>query len=334
MAAVPVIDISPYGGSEADKRALAQAVDQACRDIGFLVISGHGVSEELIARLNDVTWAFFDLAEAAKRKYLPPSPTVFRGFSPMKAAALGYSLDDQEALPDLRELFTINRIDIDPDDPYYSAPEAGTLFAPNIWPAEIDGFRETWEAYYRAMEDLARRIMRIFALALGLDEPWFDRTIDKHFTNLCASFYPAQETPPAPGQLRGGAHTDFGSVTIVLADGSIPGGLEVQTHAGDWERVEIPPGAFAVNLGDLMAQWTNDRWVSTMHRVGNPPPEVAAESPRLSFLFFHQPNYDALIECIPTCQGPDAPPKYAPITSGEHLFAKLSKMMVPEEASE
>src|SRR5262249_40240012 len=157
--------------------------------------------------------------------------------------------------------------------------------------------------------------MRAFALALELPEHFFDDKIDKHFSNLVAYHYPPLDVPPLPGQLRGGAHTDFGSLTLLYAWPSVAG---LQVFDGrDWRDVPAVPDTFVVNLGDLMAQWTNDRWVSTLHRVVNPSgPEQNVS--RMSIAFFHQPNFDALIECLDH----KAAPKYQPTTSGEHLRQK------------
>ena len=173
------------------------------------------------------------------------------------------------------------------------------------------------------MEELAGLLMRLCALGLGLDEHWFDDKIDKHMTNLVLSNYPDQAEEVPQGQLRAGAHTDYGSLTILKAEDK-PGGLEVRTADGRWEAVPIVPDAFIINLGDLMAYWTNDEWVSTMHRVVNPPRDKAVGSRRQSLIFFHQPNYDARIECIPTCTA--EAPKYPVTTAFEHLQSKLAKM--------
>jgi isopenicillin N synthase-like dioxygenase len=166
--------------------------------------------------------------------------------------------------------------------------------------------------------------MRLFAMALDLDEFWFDDKIDKHMTNFVVSNYPDQPHELPEGQLRAGAHTDYGSLTIIKAEDK-PGGLEVLDSEGRWRPVPMVPGTFVVNLGDLMARWTNDHWVSTMHRVVNPPRDKAIGSRRQSLIFFHQPNYDAIIECLPSCLD-NGRAKYAPITSGEHLLMKMQKM--------
>ena len=146
---------------------------------------------------------------------------------------------------------------------------------------------------------------------------------EQHTTNLVANFYPPQPEAPLPGQLRRGAHTDYGSLSI-LYQTHAHGGLQVQLGDGSWLDVPYVENSFVINLGDLLAVWTNDRWVSTMHRVVNPPRDVAGDS-RLSTVFFHQPNFDAAIECIPTCCSPDNPPQHGSTTAGEWILAKLQK---------
>ena len=322
---VPVIDISGYfGGSASDKQRIAQEIGEACRTIGFLLITGHGVPDELIHRTEATGRAFFDLPLEVKKRFGTPDPNIYRGYYAVETNAVAYSRDDRAAAPDYRELFSINRVTIDPDDPYYTSPLGKRIFAPNIWPEGILGLREAWTEYYHAMDNLATNLMRLFALALDLNETWFDDKVDKHMTNFVVGNYPDQPHELPDGQLRAGAHTDYGSMTIIKAEDK-PGGLEVLDAQGQWRPVPIVPGTLVVNLGDLMAQWTNDRWVSTMHRVVNPPRDKSMTSRRQSLIFFHQPNYDALIECLPTCLD-NGRAKYAPTTSGEHLLMKMQKM--------
>ena len=166
--------------------------------------------------------------------------------------------------------------------------------------------------------------MRLFALALKLDEHYFDNTIDKNISMMRVLRYPKQTTAPLPGQLRAGAHSDYGSMTILrkeLSDGS----LQVKNKAGEWVTVPVKEGSFIVNIGDLMQQWTNDTWISTVHRVVNPPFDSEENKDRMSIVFFHQPNYDASVECLPGCETPGNPAKYDPISSGDHLRSKFIK---------
>ena len=304
---VPVIDLQPYL-SGTGKTAVVRQVADACARIGFLVVSGHGVPEAVIEDMLAASRAFFALPVEQKLQACPPDPSVFRGYSPMADRSLGQSMG-VEAAPDLREGFVVGG--------------TSPLTQDNIWPDDsvAKGFGEACENYYRRLDALAGSLMRIFALALGLPEAFFDRKVDQQFSDLVAYHYPPMAAEPRPGQLRGSPHTDFGSLSLVYGDPSAKG-LQVWTGQ-DWEDIPAVPGAFVVNLGDLMAQWTNDRWVSTLHRVVNPTGADWNRS-RYSLVFFHQPNDDVLIESLD--RGNAA--KYLPVTSGEHLRRKLEAMKI------
>jgi|DeeseametaMP0747_FD_contig_81_517225_length_5076_multi_3_in_0_out_0_4 isopenicillin N synthase-like dioxygenase len=323
---VPVIDISAaISGSEADKQAVAEKVGAAARSIGFLVVSGHGVSEDVIAAASEASRRFFDLTAERKAAYRSGDPMIYRGYFGMETGNLASTIGDQTAKPDHREYFTFGRFDIDEGDPYYQSETAHRIFHDNIWPdADVPEFKPALMAYYKEMERLGDLLMELCARALNLPSDWFVDKYNKHITNMVVSNYPDQPEALEEGQLRAGAHTDYGGLTLLRTEDK-PGGLEVRTNAGQWVPVPIVPGAYIVNLGDLMAQWTNDEWVSTMHRVVNPPREHGVGSRRQSLVFFHQPNYDAPIECIPTCASSNAP-KYAPTTSIEHLEMKMNQM--------
>ncbi|MBK4735376.1 isopenicillin N synthase family dioxygenase [Noviherbaspirillum pedocola] len=315
---VPVIDISAFSaGTAEEKQHIARQVDQACRDIGFLVISGHGVSPERIADMRRVSRAFFDLPHAEKARVARPAPDVTRGYIGMEEESVGRLRDANAKAGDLNESLMIGPVDL-PPAAYAFAPEAGKHFAPNLWPEQPAELREVWSAYYREMGKLAQTLMRIFALGLGLEETFFDDKIDRHISRLRVRNYPAQIAQPVPGQIRAGAHSDYGSLTILAAEDR-PGGLQVCNAEGVWVDVPIVPDCYIINIGDLMARWTNDTWVSTLHRVVNPPAGSGEDSRRQSLVFFHNPNYDAEISCIPTCRAEGEVPRYQPITSGEYL---------------
>lgn len=328
---IPVIDVSPFlNGSDAERRALARQVDAACSDLGFLLVSGHGVPESLVDDMRRVSMTFFARPQDEKIRYRMP-PDRYRGFISFGNEALAYSLDE-ETPPDLKESFSIGPVDA-PDDAYHRAATPANFFAPNMWPDGMPDFEATWTDYYRRMEGLATTLMRLFAMALGMDEHYFDDKVDRHITNFSVLHYPPQLEPPKPGQLRAGAHSDYGSLTIVKPDAA-EGGLQVQTRDGGWLDVPHVPEAFVVNLGDLMAEWTNDRWVSTLHRVVNPSRSAGEAARRISMTFFHQPNYDAVIECLPSCADAERPPRYGSITSGEHVWMKINKHRRPELGAE
>jgi isopenicillin N synthase-like dioxygenase len=328
--AIPVVDIEPYrAGDPAGARAVADAVAAACEGTGFLLIAGHGVPEALVRRVFDVSAAFFDRPLAEKLALRSDDAGIPRGYSALGSKSLGrtYGLD---APPDLREQFFIGPLD-DWAGHFRAYPGAARVYAPNVWPQRPAGFREVFTAYYRAQERLAGELMRIFALALGLPETWFDRAIDRHFSTCPTNLYPEPPGDPLPGQLRAGPHTDFGSLTI-LAVNDAPGGLQVLFPDGAWHDVRPAPGQFVVNLGDMMGRWTNDRWKSTVHRVVNPPRAQAAASRRQTVGFFLHPNYDAPVACLPTCTDADHPPRHAPILAGEHMLAKLERRQARPDA--
>lgn len=314
-ADLPLVDLS-----SSDTAAVAALIDRACRETGFLVVVGHGVPGEVVREAFEAGFAFFDAPQALKDSAIPPDRRV-RGYTPLGGQRLAASLQ-RETPPDLFERFRMGPFDV-PDEPYFQARAQG-WFAPNVWPGEMPGLRQALEAYYRAMARLASDLMGLFAQALGLPAGTFAPTIDRAISSLCLNHYPALQHAPEPGQLRAGEHTDYGSLTIV-APSDAPGRLQILARDGRWVEVDPPPGQFVVNIGDLMARWTNDRWVSTLHRVGLPDDAQAAAARRLSRVFFHQPNDDARIECLPTCLPAGASPRYAPITSGEHLRLKIDR---------
>jgi isopenicillin N synthase-like dioxygenase len=315
---VPVIDIAPFAaGSPAERREVARRVDEACSEIGFLVIGGHGVPSALIAEVASVSRAFFDLPLEEKMRVLRPAPDVTRGYIPLEGESVARSQGDAAAPGDLNESLMIGPVDVVEDD-YHFGPAAGKHFHPNLWPQRPSGLRQAYTEYYRCMGALAATLMQLFALGLDLEEDFFEDKIDRHISRLRVRNYPAPEQLPKPGQLRVGPHADYGSLTILRTE-DVPGGLQVKNTAGNWVDVPILPNSFVVNIGELMARWTNERWRATLHRVVNPPAAVAALSRRQSLVFFHNPNYDAEIACLPSCRDERRPARYPPTTSGEHL---------------
>jgi isopenicillin N synthase-like dioxygenase len=194
------------------------------------------------------------------------------------------------------------------------------FFKSNTWPARPVGFAEAFERYYRAMEALSLHILQLFAHALGLDDHYFDDKVDRHTSTMRAIYYPPQEEIPEAGQLRAGEHADYGTLTILKGE-DVPGGLQVKVRGGGWIDVHPRSDAFVCNIGDLMKRWTNDKWVSNLHRVVNPPPEDM-HTGRLSIPFFHNPNADAEIRCIRAFYGKDEAEKYPPVKFGEFYLSK------------
>lgn len=321
---VPVIDLSDaLSGDNAARQAAATLIGATCESSGFFVITGHGVPSEVIRGMLAATKRFFALPRAQKMQVLSEqNDPLMRGYGRdgnVAAAAPGKD-PTLRMKPDLAETYTISRLGEAEGTRNMSADVASLVGYPNKWP-ELENFQSPWLAYYQAMTDLAAEIMRLFALALDLEENWFNDKIDRHMTNLTANYYPAQPEPPEPGQLRKGEHSDWGSLTILSRE-EAPGGLQVRMPTEEWLDVPDVPNAFVINIGDLMSVWTNNRWVSTRHRVINPPRHQSHRA-RYSLAFFHQPNFDTLIECLPGCASKTNPPTWLPVRSGDYILEKF-----------
>jgi isopenicillin N synthase-like dioxygenase len=319
MDAVPLIDLgAAREGGRAEREKVAAQIDRACREIGFFAIARHGVPDCVIGDLRGHALEFFALSAAEKLRARHPIAGTNRGYHPVGGEALSRA-NDAAAPPDLKEFFHVGPVDIGAE-PYYTSAEGRQHFTANIWPDRPAGFAASAAAYYRAMEQLIASLMRLAALGLGIDEPFFDDRIHRSIGTMRLNYYPAQAAPPAPGQLRASAHTDYGGFTILSGE-DVPGELEVMTRRGRWIPVATTADRFVVNIGDLLMRWTNDRWLSNMHRVVNPPRGDAPSRPRLSIAFFNHPNYDVLIECLPI----EGAPKHAPVRSGEYRDMKYTK---------
>ena len=320
--AVPTIDVGPFLDGDARARnATAAQVAETCERTGFLIISGHRFPADLFAKATRELFAFFDLPAQTKNRWHPTGPSKQRGYHGFATRGLAYTLG-QQTPPDLRETVFLGPVD-DHLSHYADLPEAATSYAPNLIPTEPAGLDATLVRLYREYETLARVMLRVFAAALRLPEGFFNGTLARHFSILSCHHYPALTEAPLPGQLRTGAHTDYGAMTILGATDA-EGGLEVRLPDGSWTGISPRQGEFVVNLGDMMARWTNERWMSTLHRVVNPPLGMA-QSRRLSIGMFVHPNYDQRIECVPTCLKPGETPRYPVITAGEHIKRKIER---------
>jgi isopenicillin N synthase-like dioxygenase len=317
---IPTIDLAPFlRGGEAEKHEVARQVDEACKSIGFFTIVGHGVPEDLIAATRKVAVDFFALPTEEKLKIERPPQKTSRGYFGFKDRSIAYSLGEA-APPDLQEAFGFG-----PEGVAFDSrdEQAQAMLAPNLWPDRPAEFRSTMLAYRKAMTDLSMNFLRAVATALDVREEFFKDKFDRQPSAIRLIRYPAVTERPQPGQLRAGAHTDYGVMTYIRGDDT-PGGLQVRHRNGDWIDVHPDPKAFVCNIGDLMARWSNDRWVSTLHRVAVPPPEAEPKD-RISLVFFQTPNHDADIRCFDSCVEPGREPKYPPIKCSDHYLPKLMK---------
>jgi isopenicillin N synthase-like dioxygenase len=314
---VPVIDISPYlEGDEKGRKEVVESVEKVNKEIGFMVISGHGVSNQLIKRMRSESKKFFHLPLETKMKY-KGSPGQFRGYFSLGSTALGYH-QEKKAQPDLREYFALG--------PFDFVESAATNSG--FWPVEVPGMKDPWLEYFHTTHNLSKKIMRIFALAVNLPETFFDDKVDNPAAYLQVTHSPPLSEPPLPGQLRAAPHTDYGTVTILHTDPECPQGLQVKIK-DQWTDIPYIPDSFVVNTGDMLTRWTNDHWVSTPHRVVNPTPEYATRE-RMTIPFFLNANDDAIVEVIPACTGPNNPPKYGRITARDYLAMKARQVNTPQ----
>jgi isopenicillin N synthase-like dioxygenase len=317
---VPVIDITSFRMPYADAAARSEVVrqvDAAARTVGFMQITGHGIPATTLSEFTGATDAFFALGAQAKAGYRCP-PGINRGYSPPRAESLANSLGLASAA-DLFEAMNVGNCAA--DFPWLDLP--ADVYAANVYPAEVPGFEAAVTAWFEAAGRVARTMVRIFGVALGGREDYFERFTDHSIDVLRMNNYrlPGPGTGLEPGQLGMGAHTDYGIVTVLWAD-QVPG-LEIHCADGNWHPVMPADGALLVNLGDATARWTNEEWISTLHRVA--PPRVGGTLvPRRSAAYFHDGNVDAVIECLPSCVSAANPARYEPVTVGEHLAAKLA----------
>jgi isopenicillin N synthase-like dioxygenase len=310
---IPVIDFGPFlRGSSAERKNVARMVGEACRNIGFFYLVNHGVRWGLIEQSFAEAKRFFALPLERKREIAIEKSPCHRGYFGLG----GENLDPKKQLyaGDLKEGIKIGR-DLALDHPLV---RAGTpLHGPDQWPSGLPGWRETMQACYDALVGLGREIMHAFALALELPEDHFDRWLTGPMATLGPLHYPPHDGRISEERLGAGAHTDFGCLTIVAQDRV--GGLQVRNSAGAWIDAPFIEGSFLVNIGDMMERWTNGIFSSTTHRVIN-----TSGKDRYSLPFFFDPDFNADLTCLETCQGPDRPARYPPTTGGQHLLDMIN----------
>ena len=315
MGLVPTIDL------RGEIAGMAAEIDRAASEVGFFRVVGHGLDPAVEAAAWQAARDFFALDERRKLAVRIPPGDAY-GYGPFAAERLAASLGEVTP-PDLKETFSIGP-DLDAVAAEVAAdPAARFVFSPTPWPSGLPGFEATMRAYYDDLASLVERIMAVMAIAVALPADAFAAAIDRHTSALRLLHYPDTDGREVePGQMRAGAHTDYGTLTLLRSDDA-PGGLQVRDLGGTWHDVPPVDGAYVVNVGDALARWTNDRWRSTLHRVVVPPGNHASTTERQSIAFFHNANWDAVIECLPTCLAEGEAPGYEAVTAGRHLMDKF-----------
>ena len=309
--ALPVVHLDGFEPGSPRAPEIAAALDDAFRRTGFCYIADTGVDPALVEAVFDASRRFHALPAEAKQAIA--INRFHRGYIAPKSSVIRSSRVARVTRPNLSESFMAMH-EVAPDDDAFGRPLQG----PNQWPGNLPGFREAVTAYQAAMSGLARRFNRLLALGLDLPETFLDPHFERPTTWLRLMYYPP-EPPGTPSDQYGAApHTDYGFITFLAQDGQ--GGLEVRARDGEW--IAAPPlaGAFVVNVADMLARWSNDRWTSTPHRVRN-----TSGRPRYSVPFFWDTDLESEIACLPTCRGPDNPPRYEPVRYGDYVLERLDR---------
>ncbi len=291
--APPVVDLRALrAGPHA---ATATDIHQACLHTGFFVAVGHGVEEEMRA-VFAASHAFFALPQADKER----TPYLER---------YGYVPHEGEAVDTTRTAHRSEYLDLG--------------LADEVPMPDVPGFARAVRDYQQAARSLGSLLLTVLAEQLGAPPTWFlDRMTEPQCRLRLLHYRPTPALRDGTLAVPAAPHTDYGALTLLATDG-VPG-LEVQPIGGDWTPVVAPPGSLVVNLGDMLARWTNDVYRSTPHRVVG-----STEQHRYSIPFFVNPNPDAVIDCVPSCVRADRPARYAPVRAGDYLRARIDGAAEP-----
>lgn len=296
MSQLPIIDFAPFlNGNEAERKAVALQTTNAAREVGFCYVKNFGMSPDLLQTAFAVSKAFF----ADEAKFTTPFKVqVNHGYGGMQGEAL-----DPSKPADLKETLTLRDVSKTPSGAeYWVNPE----------------FEAFMRCFYESVRASASTIMRAFAIGLDLPESFFDERHNGEVQTLRLLHYPPVKEV-SDGQLGAGAHTDYGTLTVLFQDDK--GGLQVQGLDGEWIDAPPVPGTAVINTGDLMGRWSNDTLRSTPHRVI--PRAAAMKDGRQSIAFFSDPDNEVMIEPFPTCVNEANPAKYPPIKSGDYIQERI-----------
>ena len=315
-ARIPVLEIGPYlEGAPGTLEAAAGQLRVALEEIGFFYLAGHGVPQSLLDRIFAETKRFHALPLEEKLKLRLNRSN--NGYMPLRGHAQRHTSLNKDPKPNENESFFAKR-ERDPADPDVTAKR--DLRDPNRWPEALPGFRETVLEYQDVMRRLVHRLLPVYARALDLPADYFMPFFHKggEITVRMIHYPPATAEHVADEVFGTAAHTDRNLLTV-LAQGDTPG-LQIMLPDGTWIPAPILPGAFVVNSGDTLRRWSNDRFLSTPHRVLN-----LSGRDRYSVPFFVSPEYDTAIECLRSCRSPGNPAKYPPVTMEDFTIEFLNR---------
>ena len=299
---IPIVDIAPLiDGS--DPLMVARQIGDICENVGFLYIKNHGVDQSLIEAAYEQAASFFaQPLESKNQLHIRHSGETLRGYIPMYAE----NVDPDNTL-DHKECFDLGA----------DQPATAPFYGSNLMPEQPSDFKATFEQYHAAMLQLANKLISAIALSLDLPADYFAKLQQNPITIQRLLHYPSQSGDIRQEEIGIGAHTDYGFLTILGQDNN--GGLQVQNRRGEWIAAPPVEGTFIVNIGDLVQTFTNDRYISTLHRVIN-----TSGRERYSLPFFIDLDFDAEVSVVPTCQSEANPAKYQPYTCGQHKYKRFA----------
>jgi isopenicillin N synthase-like dioxygenase len=315
---IPVIDLSASFVDGAGRQVAAQAIHRACRETGFFYVSGHGVDPALVERQIEAAKSFFALDDRAKQAVAQRNSPCWRGYE-----GVGAQMLDPGSAPDHKESFGI-AVDLAADHPLVLAGVPGQ--GPNQWPADLPGFRDQMLAYQAAVIALGRHLMGLIAQSVELRYDHFAEGLREPQCGVRLLRYPPQPQVAEGNLLGAGAHTDWGSITILLQDARP--GLEVRNADGEWILATPIPGTFVINIGQMMERFTAGIYRANLHRVRNGASDTARYS--VATFFELEPLYR--IERAPSCPPDPAFEGLAGLTVSEHIYqmARASYAVAPE----
>ncbi|KAI9105321.1 hypothetical protein DFS34DRAFT_3974 [Phlyctochytrium arcticum] len=313
---LPLIDISAFLAPDSApdvqlaRQTTAEMVDQACRDVGFFYLTGHGISEAEAAEIRDLAKEFFDLDDAEKDEIHISKSDYARGYQRLGQNITLAARDWHEGV----DLYA----PASSGGPLLAAQPTKTMQGSNPIPRRPARFQSVVDSYVEKMKKVGEATMRAMAMGLGLDEHFFEPFMKDGFWVMRLIGYPPLNRDVEGVGVSCGEHTDYGCLTILNTD-STPNALQVKSKKGEWIFANRIPGAFVINIGDMVNVWTNGLYTSTLHRVIH-----TSNSYRVSVPFFYEPRFDAKIEPLPSCvERTGGEKKYEGVVYGEHLMGKV-----------
>ncbi|KIX03482.1 uncharacterized protein Z518_07035 [Rhinocladiella mackenziei CBS 650.93] len=309
---LPVVDIAPYLGStstRAEREATSHAVHCACRDFGFFYLVGHGIPEEMRREMLRLGHEFFALPQAEKDEL-----SIFQSMDKIRGyARLGENVTSGKR--DLLEGFDIYR--------EYPNPSKEMLRGAQPWPSRLPSLKSTVLDYVNRLVKVGQALMRAMGDALGVQggAKAFEEMIGDPFWGLKFVNYPPLPPSDTDGSDNGislGEHTDYGGLTFLLADDHIKSALEVEGKDGGWIKADPIPGAYVVNIGDMVSVLTNNRYAATVHRVIH-----RGSEPRVSIPFFFEPSLSSKVKPLEACLGGTEKMPQSEVSYYEHMCHML-----------